>query len=153
MAIARGYCTTGDVQLINYYRNYLQNDLNSQRPGSSDVEDFIDLTIDDINMTLSTVGYTLPVTETASPYGYYFIKHWNAVGAAEKLERRHGSKENADMHLEAYERMEEQILSHDVILTDVPGAPTQGSIAKSGTSELTSAGETRTPFFTRDQDF
>ena len=153
MAIARGYCTTGDVQLVNYYRDYLTNDLNSERPTVLDVEGDIDFTIDDINLTLKTVGYTLPVVLADSPYGYNFVKYWNAVGAAEKLERRHGSKENADGLLEAYNRMEDQILNHDVILTDVPGAPTQASIAESGTSELTDSGDERVPFFTREDKF
>ena len=153
MAIARGFATTGDVQEINYYRNYLENDLHSAHPDVADIESYIDFTIDDINATLLTAGYTLPVTIAASPYGYRWIQYLNALGAAEMAERRDGSTEIADSLRERYDAMKEGILDHTILLTDIPGVPTQAGVSKSGTSELTAAGDERSPFFTRDAKY
>lgn len=153
MAIDRGYCITGDVQLILYFRNFLENDLQSVRPNVADVEEFIDTSIDDINMTLRTVGYTLPVVLADSPYGYQYIVRWNALGAALELERRYGQQDTIDRLAGEYNGIRDSILNRTVILTDVSGAPTQANLVESGTSELTASGDVKEPFFTRDQDW
>lgn len=153
MAILRGYCTTGDVQRINYLRNYLENDLYSKRPNVADIEDFIDSSMDVINQILLSVGYTLPIVLVTSPYGYNWVLYWNTVCAAERVERQYGEESIADYHKEKCDSMRDDILNRVVILTDVPGAPTQTGLAESGTSELTEAGDVRVPFFTRDDLF
>ena len=153
MAIARGYAITGDVQTILFERNFLENDLNDKKPGSVQIEGFIDTSIDRINATLKTVGYTIPILLADSPVGYYWVKNWNAVCAAEQTARRAGSTEKADELKESCQEMHDSILDHSVLLTDVPGVPTDADLAGSGTSDLTDSGDTREPFFTRAQTF
>jgi len=153
MAIARGYAVTGDVQNILFERNFLENDLNNKEPGSGEIETFIDTSIDRINATLKTVGYTIPILLADSPVGYYFTKNWNAVCAAEQTARRAGSTEKADELKESCQEMHDSILDHTVLLTDVPGVPTDAALSDSGTSKLTDDGDTRVPFFTRLQKF
>jgi len=153
MTIFRGLCITGDVQSVNFERDYLQNDLDGKRPMVEDIEWYIDSIIDDIYQVLDSEGYTLPITLAESPYGYRYIQRWNALGAAEMAERRHASKEHADDLLEQYDKFREDIVDHTVILADVPGAPLDSELAESGTSNLTASGAEKEPFFTRDQDF
>lgn len=153
MAIARGLATVVDVQNINFFRDYVANDANNVKPGTSEIEAAIDFTIDDINVVLITVGYTLPLVLADSPYGYNYVKYWNALAAAERVERQHGTESIADNHLERLDQMKEDILNRVVILVDVPGAPTDAELSDSGTSELTSAGAAREPFFLRVQKF
>ena len=153
MAILRGLSITGDVQNILFHRNFLENDLNSEEPGSGEIEVFVDTTIDEINAVLKTAGYTLPIVSGDSPIGYWFTRNWNAIGAAEKTERRAGGKERADDLKEDFDGMRDSILNHTVILTDVPGAPTQEDLAGSRTSDLDEFGNVKDPFFTRADKF
>jgi hypothetical protein len=153
MAILRGYCVTGDVNRRNYLRDYLENDLRSKRPNVTDIEEFIDGSIDEINQKLLTVGYTLPITLASSPYGYWYIVDLNALGAAVRAERMSGDDTLAQAHLDEYNARMEGILDRSVLLTDVAGVPTQGGMTKSGTSELTASGDTKDPFFTREDEF
>lgn len=154
MAISRGLCVTGDVQRILPQRNFLENDILLTRPNVADLEGYIDFKIDDIYQTLKTAGYTVPVTLVDSPYGYRFLLYMNAVGAAHMCERIHeGADDLVKDLLDEYNKMEGQVLSHEVILTDIPGAPTQSGLAESETSNLTEAGDEREAFFTREQKF
>ena len=153
MAIARGLCVTGDVQRINAHRNYLENDLLDARTDVADIEGYIDFKIDDIYQSLKTVGYTVPLVLEDSPYGYRFCSFWNATGAAYMCESMHGDDEVAKGLLDDYNEMERQILEQEVLLTDVPGVPTQGDLTESGTSNLSESGEVKVPFFTRLQKF
>jgi len=153
MTIQRGLAVTGDVQSILYWRDILNNDLNSRPPDVATVEGVIDLTIDDINMLLLTAGYELPITYADSPYGYQYVRLMNAKASACAIERRYGAEETAKAVCKEYADMRQALIDRDVILTDVPGAPATEDLAKSGTSELTATGEEREPFFTRDQKF
>lgn len=153
MAITRGLASFDDVQRINFFRDYQSNDEQGTRPDITDIEEMIDSAIDAINQILLTAGYTLPIVQTSSPYGYRFVLYWNALGAAEMAERRHGSKGTADEHKEEWEAIRDSILGQTILLTDIPGAPTQEDLAKSGTNQLTSSGAERTPFFLRVQKF
>lgn len=153
MAIARGLATTGDVQDILYFRDFLSNCLNSVRPDVDDIESAIDTGIDIINMHLLTAGYTLPIILADSPYGYNFVKYLNALGTAVAIERRWGAAEHHKRLNEEYIGIIDDIENARIVLTDVPGAPVMGDLAKSGTSELTASGEEREPFFTRDDTF
>lgn len=153
MTISRGLAITGDVQNILFHRDFLENDLNTKKPGSPEIEVFVDTTIDEINMYLGTVGYTLPIVSGDSPYGYWWTRNWNAIGAAEKTERRAGGKEQADALKEDFDGMRDSILNHIVILSDVPGAPTDAELAASGTSDLDEFGNIKEPFFTRSQEW
>lgn len=153
MAILRGYAVTGDVQTILFERNFLENELNGERPDSADIEEFIDTSIDQINIHLNTVGYTLPILLADSPFGYRYVQNWNAVCAAEKAERRAGGAEKADELEESCEEMRDSILDHTVLLSDVPGVPTEAGLAGSGTSDLDEFGDVKDPFFTRSQLF
>lgn len=153
MAILRGYCITGEVERRNYLRSYAENDLRGKRPNVTDIEGFIDGTIDLINQALLTVGYTIPITEADSPYGYWYVRDWNAIGAAERAERMSGDNDLADDHEEEFNKRRDGILDHTILLTDVSGVPTQAGMSKSGTSELTAAGDAREAFFTREDIF
>lgn len=153
MTISRGIAVTGDVQNVIYWRNLAENDLNSKVPGVSEVEAAIDDTIDEINAVLLTAGYTLPLVEADSPYGYQYLRVLNAKGAACYIERRYGAEDTMGAICDEYAQMKQDILEQTVVLSDVPGAPSPEDLAASGTSERTASGEEREPFFLRDQEF
>jgi len=153
MAIARGLAVTGDVQEVLYFRDFLANDQNDANPNVADVEGAIDREIDFINIRLTTAGYELPILEADSPYAYRFVKELNAVGAAVAIERRWGESDHYDRLNESYTTMLEQLMDREILLSDAAGVPSLANLAGSGTSELTAAGDERTPFFTRDEEF
>lgn len=153
MTINRGLAVTDDVQDILYFRDFLANMQDHAHPDTNDVDVAIDREIDIINMHLLTAGYVLPIVSGDSPYGYQFVKQLNALGAAVAIERRWGAAEHYEKLSEQYLSLIDDIRNSVIILTDIPGAPVMEDLAKSGTSELTAAGDERTPFFTRDDQF
>ena len=153
MAISRGLATTGDVQEVLYFREFLENDLNSGHPDVADVEGAIDREIDFIYMRLKTAGYTVPFVEGDEPYAYRFTKELNAIAAALAIERRWGESDHYSRLNDYYIRLMDEVMNRDILLTDATGVPTLADLAKSGTSELAEDGDERVPFFTREDEF